>query len=74
MAEHEMPGDQPCRKIDLSLPVNGVEQGGADCLRIGRQIVEPLVLAREACRRHIEIASEIERHRSVQDATSARNR
>ena len=33
MAEREMPGHQPCGEIDLSLPVKGVEQGGADCLR-----------------------------------------
>src|SRR5215471_19540393 len=42
MAEREMPCHQPCRKIDLSLAVEGVEQGGADHLRIGWQVVELL--------------------------------
>ena len=49
MAEREMPRHQPRRKINLSLPVEGVEQGGADCLRIGRKIVKLIVtLARDS--------------------------
>ena len=32
MAEREMPCHQACGEIDLSLPVEGVEQGGADRL------------------------------------------
>jgi hypothetical protein len=35
MAELEMPRHQPCRLIDLSLAIEGVEQGGADRFRIG---------------------------------------
>ena len=74
MAEREMPCHQPCREIDLSLPVEGVEQGGADRLRIGGQVVELLAaLARDAGRRHIEIASKVERHRSVQYAAHGRD-
>jgi hypothetical protein len=62
LAELEMPCNELCREIDLSLPVEGVEQGGADCLNIGGQVVELLaVLARNASRRHIEITSKIER-------------
>jgi hypothetical protein len=72
MAQREMPCSKPCGEIDLSLPVKGVEQSGADYRRIGGQIVHPLAaLAWDARRRHIEIASEIERHRSVQHATNA---
>jgi hypothetical protein len=49
MAEREMPRHQPCRKINLSLPVEGVEQGGAERLRIGRKIVKLIVtLARDS--------------------------
>jgi len=41
--------------------------------RLGAQVVELLAaLAREAGRRHIEIASKIERHRSVQYAAHGR--
>ena len=69
MAELEMPRHEPGRKIDLSLAVEGVEQGDPDRLLIGRQIVELLVaLAWNAGRRHIEVASEIESHRTVQDS------
>ena len=64
-----MPRHEPGRKIDLSLAVEGVEQGDPDRLLIGRQIVGLLVaLAWNAGRRHIEIAREIESHRAVQDA------
>src|SRR5262249_58804780 len=73
MAEREMPRHQSRRKIDLSLAVEGVEQGGADHPRIGRQLDELLAaLARDARRRHIEIASKVERHRAVQYAAHGR--
>src|SRR5262245_33094480 len=73
MAEREMPRHQSRRKIDLSLAVEGVEQGGADHPRIGRQLDELLAaLARDERRRHIEIASKIERHRAVQYAAHGR--
>ena len=69
MAELEMPRHEPGRKIDLSLAVEGVEQGDPDRLLIGRQIVGLLVaLAWNAGRRDIEIAREIEGHRTVQDS------
>ena len=52
MAELEMPCHEPCRKINLSLTVECVEQGGPDGLLIGRQIVELLpTFAWNACRR-----------------------
>src|SRR5262245_66615354 len=61
MAQREMPRHQPCREIDLSLAVEGVEQGGADRLRIGGQVVELLAaLARDARWRDIKIASTVE--------------
>ena len=66
-------GEWPSERC-LSLAVEGVEQGGADHLRIGRQVVELLAaLARDARRRHIEIASKVERHRSVQYAAHGRD-
>ena len=37
-----MPCHQPCGEIDLSLPVEGVEQGGADRLWIRGQIIQLL--------------------------------
>src|SRR5262245_24996263 len=40
MAEREVPCHEPCSGIDLPLPVEGVEQGAADYLRIGGQVVE----------------------------------
>src|SRR6266480_6232197 len=73
MAAREMPCHQACGEIDLSLPVEGVEQGGADRLWIREQIIELLAaVARDARRRHIEIASKVERHRSVQYAADGR--
>src|SRR5262245_12081682 len=42
MAEREMTSYQPCREIDLPLSVKGVEQVGADHLRVGRQTIELL--------------------------------
>ena len=55
------------------LPVEGVEQGHADLLRTGREIVQALAaVARDTSRGHIEIARQIKRHRSVQDATDGR--
>src|SRR5438067_12407664 len=42
MAECEMPCHQACGEIDLSLPVEGVEQGGADRLWSRGQIIELL--------------------------------
>jgi hypothetical protein len=69
MAECEMPCHQPCGEIDLSLAVEGVQQGGADCLWIRGQIVQLLAaIARDARRRHIEAASKVERDCSVQYA------
>src|SRR3984893_9201619 len=74
MAEREMPCHQACGEIDLSLPVEGVEQGGADRLWIRGQIIELIAaVARDARRRHIEIASKVERHRSVQYAADGRD-
>src|SRR6516164_3045365 len=74
MAEREMPCYQACGEIDLSLPVEGVEQGGADRPWIRRQIIELLTaVAWDARRRHIEIASKVERHRSVQYAADSRD-
>ena len=64
-----MPRHQPCREINLLLPVERIEQGVADRLLIGGQVIEPLaVLTRDASWRHIEVASQIERHRAVQNA------
>jgi hypothetical protein len=74
IAELEMPRHEPCRKVDLSLPVKGIEQGHADGLRIKGQIVEIFgLIVWDARRRHVEITSEIDRHRSVQDAAQGRD-
>src|SRR5690348_711959 len=74
MAEREMPCHQACSEIDLSLPVEGVEQGGANRLWIRGQIIELLAaVAWDARRRHIEIASKVERHRSMQYAADGRD-
>ena len=40
MAEHEMARRQPRREIDLSLPIERVQQRGADSLGVVRQVVE----------------------------------
>ena len=72
MAKRQVPRDQPCREINLSLAVERVEQGGPDRLLIGGQIVELLpTFAWNAGRRHVEVAREIEGHRAVQDAANA---
>src|SRR5262249_61729612 len=74
MAELEMPCSKPRRNINLSLPVEGVEQGRADRLGISGQVIEFLaVLTRDAGRRHIEIACKVERHRALQDAAHSRD-
>src|SRR5271165_178478 len=60
MAELEMPRHEFCGKINLSLAVERVEQGGPDRLLIGRKIVEPLpTFAWNAGRRNVEVAREI---------------
>jgi hypothetical protein len=57
-------------EIDLSLPIEGVEQSDTDLLRTGGQVIERLAaIPGNAGWRHIEIASKVERHRSVKDAT-----
>ena len=74
MAEREMLCHQACGEIDLSLPVEGVEQGGADHLWIHGQIIELLAaVARDARWREIEIASKVERQRSAQYAADGRD-
>src|SRR5262245_44257913 len=66
MAQREMPCHESRREIDLALAVEGVEQGGADRLRLCRQVVELLAaIPGDARRRHIEIAREVQRHGSV---------
>ena len=63
----EMPCHEPCRMINLSLAIERVEQSGLDRLLIGRKIVEPIsTFAWNTGRRHIEVASEIESHRTMQ--------
>jgi hypothetical protein len=52
---------EPRREVDLPLPVEGVEQSGSECLDIGGQTVEKVVVARDARWRHVQIAGEIER-------------
>ena len=69
IAEREMACHETCREVDLPLPVEGIEQGDAERLGFGGQIVEPITaVARDAGRRHVEITREVERHRAVQDA------
>src|SRR5208282_3433282 len=71
MAKRQVPRHQPCREINLSLPVERVEQGIPDRFLIGGQVVEPLpTLAWDASRRNIEVTREIKGHRTVQDASN----
>ena len=65
-----MPRDETRGEIDLSLSIEGIKQSDADLVRICGQVIERLAaIARNAGWRYIEIASKVERHRSVQDAT-----
>jgi len=65
-----MTRDETRGKINLSLAIESVEQRDTDLLGIGGQVIERLAaIAGNAGWRHIEIASKVERHRSVQDAT-----
>ena len=67
MAKLKMPRHEPCRTINVSLAVERVEQSDPDRLLVGRQMVEPLpTLAWNTGRRHVEVASKIEGHRTVQ--------
>ena len=73
MAKLEMPRHEPCRTINLSLAVERVEQSDPDRHLIGRKIVELLpTLAWDTGRRHIEVAIEIESHRTVQHSPRRR--
>jgi hypothetical protein len=65
-----MRGYETCREVDLPLPIEGIEQGDAERLGIGRQIVQPIfgAVARDAGGRHVNITGEVERHRAMQDA------
>ncbi len=40
VAEREMPRHEPCRDVDLALPVEGIEQGGANRLRFNGEVIE----------------------------------
>jgi hypothetical protein len=74
MTELEMSRHESGREIDLSLAVKGVERGGSDCLNLSRQIIKILaVFARNSGRWHIEIACEVESHRSMQNNTHSRD-
>ena len=65
-----MTSDEARGEIDLSLPIEGIEQSDTDPFRIGGQVIERLAaIAGNTGWRHIEIASKVERHRSMQDAT-----
>jgi hypothetical protein len=69
VTKREMPRDETRGEIDLSLSIEDIEQSNADLVRIGGQVIERLaVIARNAGWRYIEIASKVERHRSVQDS------
>jgi hypothetical protein len=46
-----MPRDQTRGKIDLSLPIESVEQSGTDLLRIGGQVIEQLAAPARTGRR-----------------------
>ena len=73
MAKLKLPRHELCRMINLSLAVERVEQSDPDRLLICRKIVEPLpTLAWNTGRRHIEVASEIEGHRTVQHSPCRR--
>ena len=70
MTKREMTRDKMRDEINLSLPIEGVEQSQTDLLDISGQVIKrSAVIAGNAGWRHIEIASKVERHRSVQDAT-----
>jgi hypothetical protein len=59
----------------LTLPVERIEQSRLDRPRVCRQVVERLAaLARNAGRRHIQIASQIKGHRPMQDTACGRDR
>jgi hypothetical protein len=55
-----MRGYETCREVDLPLPIEGIEQGDAERLGIGRQIVQPIfgAVARDAGGRHVKITGE----------------
>jgi hypothetical protein len=62
-AAHQPAGDKASRHIDLLLAVEGIEQSSGNLPRRRWQLVEPvLALARQDCRRHIQVTREIERH------------
>src|SRR3954447_806748 len=61
--QREMAGDQAGCCIGLPLAVEDIEQSDTECFRICREVVQGLTgLARQPCRRHVEIAGEIDRH------------
>ena len=61
-----MTRDETRGEIDLSLSIKDIEQRNADLLRIGGPVIERLAaVAGNSGWRHIEIASKVERHRSV---------
>jgi len=72
-AERKMPRHQSCCEINLSLPVECVEQGSANDLCIYGKVVELIVvLARDAGRWDVQITRKVERHRSVHDGPHGR--
>src|SRR5258707_6143466 len=68
-------GHKTRREIDLPLPIEGIQQSRAQPLGIAGQIREPIVtVAGDAGGRHIEIAGEIERHRSEEHTSELQSR
>ena len=63
VTKREMTRDKTRDEIDLSLPIEGVEQSQTDLLGISGQVIKrSAVIAGNAGWRHIEIASKVERH------------
>jgi hypothetical protein len=72
MSEREMARDQPGCCIHLLLPIKRIEQSDPEFLRIRRKVVQSLAgLARQTCRRHVEVAGEIDRHSPVKDGAGS---
>src|SRR5262249_2797346 len=67
MASKQITGDKPCRHVDLLLTVERGEKRAQNLVTIQGQIVESVaVLAWQALRRNVEIAGQINGHRTME--------
>ena len=75
VAQTEMTRHQPTSGIDLTLPIERIEQGGPDLFLRDRKIIQSFVVfAGQPCCRDVQIAREVNGHHTVENAADGLRR